>query len=247
MSRNDNNIGPVAAGIVHDFNNILHIIQSYAALIISHPTESNNVVTDAEVIGATVAEGIALVRQLLAVSQKTEIKFDLADINDFLRRTTKSLSSIFPAATVIAAELDARVPMIMFDAHLIYQAMANLYINARDAMPAGGKILVRTRMTSGAALRPCFPKAGAEQYVYISVADTGVGMEAYVRNRVFEPYFTTKEPGQGTGLGLSRVHGIVTEHAGFIAVTSEFGCGSTVHIYLPAPDDHGAGNDATSS
>jgi two-component system, cell cycle sensor histidine kinase and response regulator CckA len=237
----------LAAGIAHDFNNVLNIIQSYAALIMSDPAESNNVVAHAKVIRATVEEGVALVRQLLALGGKTETNFDLADINRFIRRTTNSLISIFPAATVIAAELDPRIPMIMFDAHLIYQAILNLCINARDAMPAGGRILVQTGTTSGAAIRQCFPRARAEQYIYISVADTGIGMETDVRSRVFEPYFTTKERGQGTGLGLSRVHAIVTEHAGFVDVSSEAGCGSTFRIYLPIPGDHVAGDDVGSS
>jgi signal transduction histidine kinase len=226
------NIDAGVAGIAHDFNNVLHIIQSYAALI-SDPTESNNVVAHAEMIRATVEEAAALVRQLLALGGKTETKFDLGNINHFVRCTINSLTSIFPAATVIVAELDTRVPMIMFDAHLIYQAILNLCINARDAMPTGGKILVQTGATSGAELRQCFPQARAEQYIYISVADTGIGMEPEVRSRLFQTYFTTKEPGQGTGLGLSRVHAIVTEHAGFVAASSEPGCGSTFHIYLP--------------
>ena len=229
------NIDAGVAGIAHDFNNVLHIIQSYAGLIMSDPTESNNVVRHAEVIKAAVEEGVALVRQLLAVGRKMETKFALADINDFLRDMTKSLNSIFPATTVIGAELDARVPMIMFDAHLIYQAILNLCINARDAMPAGGKILVQTGTTSGAAIRRRFPRARAEQYIDVSIADTGIGMEAGVRSRVFQPRFTTKEPGQGTGLGLSRVHAIVSEHAGFVEVRSKPGRGSTFHIYLPSP------------
>lgn len=112
-------------------------------------------------------------------------------------------------------------------------------------MPDGGKILLQTRTTLGAVLRQRFPEAIAEQYVQISVADTGVGMKAEVSSRVFESYFTTKKPGQGTGLGLSIVHGIVSEHAGFIEVSSEPGCGSTFHVYLPVPPAE-ATTDATS-
>jgi len=239
------NIGKLAAGIAHDFNNILNVIQAYAALIMSHPAERNKVVEDAEVIRATVEEGVGLARQLLAAGRKTETKFDLADINDVLQRTTNSLTPMFPAKIVFAADLDPRVPMIMIDAGLIYQAILNLCINARDAMPDGGKIHWQTRTILGAVLRQRFPEARAEQYVYISVADTGVGMEADIRSRVFEPYFTTKTPDQGTGLGLSIVHDIVSEHAGFIEVTSEPGCGSTFHIYLPIPGDRAAADDIT--
>lgn len=239
-------IGTLTASVAHDFNNILNVIQAYAALIMSHPAEPSSVIENAEVIRVTVEEGVALTRQLLAVGRKTETKLDFADINDLLRRTTKSLAPMFQANIVIAADLDPRVPMIMIDAGLLYQAILNLCVNAGDAMPHGGKILVQTRTTSGDALRQRFAKATTEQYVYISVADTGVGMETEVRSRVFESYFTTKKPGEGTGLGLSIVHGIVSEHAGFIEVTSEPGCGSTIHIYLPIPGEEAAEVAATS-
>ena len=227
----------MTAGRAHDFNNILNVIQAYAALIMSHPAEPEKVVEEAEVIRVTVEEGTALARQLLEAGRKTETKFELADINDLLQRTTRSLTPLFPASIGITADLDPRVPMIMIDAGFIYQTILNLCINARDAMPDGGKIFLQTRTTLGAALRQRFPEAGAEQYVCIGVADTGVGMEAEVRSRVFESYFTTKTPDQGTGLGLSIVHDIVSEHAGFIEVASEPGCGSTFHIYLPIPGE----------
>jgi two-component system cell cycle sensor histidine kinase/response regulator CckA len=232
-------IGKLAAGIGHDFNNVLNVIRGYAGLIMSHSAEPSSVIDDAEVITATVDQGVVLARQLLAAGRKTEIKLELADINDVLLRTTQSLTPMFSTTTVTAADLDPRVPMIMIDAGLIYQAVLNLCINARDAMPDGGKILWQTRTTSAAVLRQRFPEARAEQYVYISVADTGVGMEADVRSRVFESYFTTKKPGQGTGLGLSLVRDIVSGHGGFIEVTSEPGYGSTFHIYLPIPEDEG--------
>ena len=239
------NVGTLTVGIAHDFNNVLNVIQAHAALIMSDPAEPSNVVEHAEVIRQSVEEGAALARQLLAVGPRTEAKFDLADINDLLQRTTRSLTPLFPATAVIATDLDPRVPMIMIDAGLIYQTLLNLCINARDAMPDGGNILVQTRTTLGAVLRQRFPEAGAEQYVYISVADTGIGMEPDVRSRVFESYFTTKKPGRGTGLGLSIVHGIVSEHAGFIEVTSEPGCGSTFHIYLPISRDEAAADSTT--
>ena len=235
LTKGKADIDMLAAGIAHDFNNVLNVIQACATLIMTSSTEPNNVVEHAEVIRATAREGGALARQLLGTGWKTETKLDLTDINDLLQRTTKSLAPMFPVTTVIAVDLDPRVPMLMIDAGLIYQTILNLCVNARDAMPDGGKILVQTRMSSGAALRRRFAEATAEQYVYICVADTGVGMKAEVRSRVFESYFTTKNANQGTGLGLSIVHGIVTEHGGFIEVTSEPDRGSTFHIYLPVP------------
>lgn len=229
-------VSKLGARIAHDFNNVLHIVQAHAALIMSASAEPN-IVKYAEVIAATVEEGVALARQLFGVGGKPEPKLELANINDVLQRTSQSLSPLFPTTTAIAADLDPHVPLIMIDAGLIYQVILNLCVNARDAMPDGGKILVRSRTIWGDGLRQRFPEATAEQYVCISVADTGVGMEADVRNRVFEAHYTTKKPGQGTGLGLSIVHDIVTEHAGCIEVASEPGCGSTFHIYLPIPGD----------
>lgn len=240
-------ITTLTASVAHDFNNILNVIQAYAALIVNNPTESDDVIKNAEVISATVQEGVALARQLVALRRKTDTKLDSANINDLLQQAIKLFTPIFPPTIVIAADLDAQVPMMMIDAHLVNQAIVNLCMNARDAMPDGGKILLQTRKTSGAALRRRFPEARAEQYVYISVADTGVGMEADVRSRVFESYFTTKKAGEGTGLGLSIVHHIVTEHRGFIEVTSEPGCGATFHIYLPIPGVQAAADPKISS
>jgi len=238
-------IGKLTAGIAHDFNNILNVIQAYAALIMSHPGEKQRVVENAEAIRVTVEEGVALARQLFTAGRKTEAKFELADINDVLLQTIRSLTPLFPATIVIAADLGPRVPMIMIDAGFIYQTILNLCINARDAMPDGGKIVLQTRIIAGVVLCQHFREAGAEQYVYISVADTGLGMEADVRSRVFESYFTTKTPDQGTGLGLSIVHDIVSDHAGFIEVTSEPGCGSTFHIYLPVPGEEATADAIT--
>jgi len=240
LTRRKADVNNVAASIAHDFNNVLNVIQAHATLIMTSPTEPNNVVEHAEVIRATVEEGVALTRQMLAAGRKTETNFELADINGLLQRTIKLLSPMFSTTIVIATDFDPRVPMIMIDAGLIYQIILNLCINAQDAMPDGGKILLQTQTTLGVVLRQRFSKAKAEQYVHISVADTGIGMEADVRSRVFESYFTTKKPDQGTGLGLSIVHGMVSVHAGFVEVTSEPGCGSTFHIYLPIPGDEGA-------
>jgi signal transduction histidine kinase/ActR/RegA family two-component response regulator len=221
------------AGIVHELNNILNVIQAYAELIISHPAEANQVVEDAEVITATIRKGVALARQLLEAERELEPKLELADVNDLLQRMNKLLIPMFPATTVIVADFDPSVPMIMVNAGLINQAILNLCLNARDAMPNGGKLLLQTRLISGTAVRERFPEASAEQYVDVSVGDTGVGMAQEAKQRAFELYFTTKKHGQGSGLGLSIVHDIVTQHTGFVEVTSEPGCGSTFHIYLP--------------
>jgi len=228
-------MGELAASIAHDFNNILSIVQAYAALIVSSPTKPKDVIEHAEVIKETVEKGVMLARQLVGLGRKTETERESANINDLLHRMVKLLTPMFPTTIVIAEDLDACVPMIMIDSGLIHQAILNLCINARDAMPEGGNILLLTRLVPGALLRQRLVQAEAEYYVCISVADTGVGMKAEVRRRVFESYFTSKKSSRGSGLGLTIVYRIVAEHAGFIEATSEPGCGSTFHIYLPVP------------
>jgi len=233
-------IGTLAGGLAHDFSNLLNIIQGYASTIMRHPADRERVIEDVQVIRETVENGAALAQQLLTIARKTEVKFELTDINTLLQRLTKLLTGTFPERLMISLELDPEVPNVKVDANQINQSLLNLCVNARDAMPDGGNLLLRTRIISGAELGRRFHEAKAERYVWISVADTGLGMTEEIESRVFEPFFTTKEPGQGTGLGLSVVYGIVSNQNGFIDVTSEPGRGSTFHIYLPIPNDQAA-------
>jgi signal transduction histidine kinase len=238
-------IGTLAGGLAHDFSNLLNIIQGYASMIMSHPADPDRVMDDVQVIRETVEEGVALAQQLLTITRKTEVKFHLTDINTLLQRLTKLLTGTFPETLMISLELDTEVPNIKVDANQINQALLNLCVNARDAMPDGGNLLLRTRTIYGTELGRRFHEAKAERYVRISVADTGLGMKEEIKSRIFEPFFTTKEPGKGTGLGLSVVYGIVSNQNGFIDVTSEPDRGSTFHIYLPVPKDQAASVETT--
>lgn len=233
-------IGALASGLTHDFNNLLNVIQGYALAIIDHPADAEKVAAAGQAIARTVAQGAALARQLLTVARKSEPKLDPTDLNGLLRGLTKLLSQIFPKEVTLALDLDATIPNVMVDANQINQALLNLCVNARDAMAQGGDVLLRTRTISGADLRGRFPEVKAGRYAWISVADTGVGMEEETRRRVFEPFFTTKDAEHGTGLGLSVTHGIVKNQNGFIEVASAPGRGSTFHIYLPIPEEQTA-------
>jgi signal transduction histidine kinase len=230
-------IGILAGGLAHDVNNLLNIIQGHACAIMTQPADPSTIIEDARFIRETVDDVAALVQQLLTIARKTEVKFNPTDINALLRRLTKLLTGTFPNRIMISLELDPGVPSLQVDANQINQALLNLCINARDAMPDGGNLLLQTRSLSGAELCGRFREIKAERYVSISVADTGLGMTEEIKSRVFEPFFTTKEPGKGTGLGLSVVYGIVSNQKGFIDVTSEPGRGSTFHIYLPVLKD----------
>jgi two-component system cell cycle sensor histidine kinase/response regulator CckA len=237
QSQKIESIGTLASGLTHDFNNLLNIIQAYALAIMRHTTDAEKVAEDVKVIRETVRAGADLVQQLLTVARKSDVKSVPTDINGLLQRLTKMLTETFPKTLTITLEFDPKLPNVKVDANQITQVLLNVCINARDAMPLGGSLLLRSQALSGAELCDRFHQANSERYVCISVADTGSGMEEEIKSRIFEPFFTTKEPGEGTGLGLSVAYDIIRNQDGFIEVTSEPGRGSTFHVYLPIPKD----------
>ena len=214
-------IGTLAGGIAHDMNNILNVISGYASLILQNPGNTEKVAEGLEVIKETVDRGASLVQQLLASARKSELKFEQIHVNGVLEKLHGLLKETFPKTIDVRLELDPALPSVIADSNLLHQAVLNLCLNARDAMPSGGTLQVITRRVAGAALRRIFQDASAKQYTCITVKDTGVGMNAAIQSRIFEPFFTTKQQGEGTGLGLSVVYGIVTNHKGFIDVESD--------------------------
>ena len=232
-------IGTLAGGIAHDFNNLLNVILGYASLLEQSAT-SNQISAGVDVIKETVTRGSSLVRQLLAVARKSETQFERTEINGLLQGLQALLQETFPKTIDVFVRLEPNLPALMADPNQIHQAMLNLCLNSRDAMPEGGELLLKTGTISGIELRKHFQEARQEQYVRISVTDTGHGLDKAIKNRVFEPFFTTKSQGQGSGLGLSVVYGIVTNHSGFIDMASEPGRGTTFDIYLPVPSDAAA-------
>jgi PAS domain S-box-containing protein len=227
-------IGTLAGGIAHDFNNILNIVQGYASLLGKRSADRDQFAESLEAISEAVQRGAGLVRQLLTLGRKTAAHLEPTDANGIIIGLTKLFEEIFPKTIELTLDL-SKVPLVMADANQINQIILNLCINARDAMPQGGKLLLRSDVVSGTELRQRFKEAQEERYLRIRVSDTGIGMDTETRSRIFEPFFTTKEHGQGTGLGLSVVYGIVSNHAGFIDLTSEVDQGTTFDIYLPLP------------
>jgi PAS domain S-box-containing protein len=226
-------IGTLAGGIAHDFNNILGIILGYAQELLDRegedPAERSR---NAGVILSAAERGAKVVKQLLTFARKTGTEHKPLDVNSVVRDTLDILRQIFPKTMNFRLDLDPTLPVIQGDHNQLQQALINICLNARDAMPEGGTLSIRTSRTSAAEIRDRFIEANGN-YIRIDVSDTGAGMNDDIRQRVFEPFFTTKSEKGGTGLGLSVVYGIVQAHRGFIDAESEIGHGTTFKLFLP--------------
>jgi signal transduction histidine kinase/ActR/RegA family two-component response regulator len=225
-------IGTLAGGIAHDFNNILNIIQGYAFIVRAHGVQTKEISESLTVIDETIQRGSALVQQLLTLARKTEVKRGSVDANRLIEGLISLIKQTFPKTIELNSDLARDLPTIMGDENQFGQALLNLCVNARDAMPNGGSLTFRTQSVDGASLQGLGKTKGG-RYVCIEVSDTGVGMDESIRRRIFEPFFTTKGAGHGTGLGLSVVYGIVKNHSGFINVESKPMSGTSFRLYFP--------------
>jgi len=226
-------IGTLASGIAHDFNNILTIIQGYIDLIERGGQDSVKFSQSVDAIKIVTRRGTDLVQQILTFARKTDVQQESVEMNGMVAEVVKLLSEMFPRTIGFTLNLDPHLPPIIANTNQIQQALLNLCVNARDAMPQGGRLTIRSAVARGADLRDHFPEAVEEEYTSIAVSDTGVGMDDETRGRVFEPFFTTKGRGHGTGLGLAVVYGVVQTHRGFIDVESTLGKGTTFTMYFP--------------
>ncbi|HEX9446038.1 MAG TPA: ATP-binding protein, partial [Candidatus Binatia bacterium] len=226
-------LGTLAGGIAHDFNNILNVILGYTLNIPREAGDPEKQAHSVAVIKETVARGVAIVQQLLALGRKNEPQLEPADLNHLLENHAALLHGAFPKTVAVALRPAPGLPPVAVDTNRLNQAILNLSVNARDAMGGAGTLTLGTESIDGARLRRRFPEARAGSYVCIAVADTGPGMESAVRERIFEPFFTTKGQGEGSGLGLTVVYGVAKDHDGFIDVESEPGRGTTFRLYLP--------------
>jgi PAS domain S-box-containing protein len=229
-------LGTLAGGIAHDFNNILGIILGYASMLESGQVESSKLRWNANAITKAVKRGGALVQQILTFAKKKDILFETVKVNATVNELVRLARETFPKTTGFSLDLEEKLPYIKADHSQIHQALLNLYVNARDAMPGGGVISIKTATISGIKLQNKFPAANYQNYVLISLSDQGVGMDKETLSRIFEPFFTTKKHGKGTGLGLAVVYGVVTSHNGFVDVQSEQDVGTTFQLYFPAAE-----------
>jgi len=234
-------IGKLAGGIAHDFNNILTVINGYSELMLIKADPKSSSYNELEQINMAGKRAANLTNQLLAFSRKQVIKPVKINLNDLVSNSEKMLRRLIGEDILLQTILDPQLGNLMADPGQIDQIIINLAVNARDALPKGGSLTIKTQEANVDATQiiPEFEvKPG--KYCSLIVSDNGIGMDADTRRQIFEPFFTSKKIGEGTGLGLSTVFGIVKQNNGFIRVESEPGQGSVFHIYLPciegAPD-----------
>jgi signal transduction histidine kinase/ActR/RegA family two-component response regulator len=226
-------VGRLAGGVAHDFNNLLTAIIGYAELIATRTTSNTLAKQNAELIRKAGEQAAALTRQLLAFSRKQILQPKVLDLNSLVVEMEKLLRRVIGERFDLQSHPNAANGRVKADPSQLEQVVLNLGVNARDAMPRGGKLIITTENVR-------LDKTTAPQlsvvpgdYVMLSVTDTGAGMDEDTKSHIFEPFFTTKGPGKGTGLGLATVYGIVRQTGGGISVQSELGKGSTFRIYLP--------------
>jgi two-component system, cell cycle sensor histidine kinase and response regulator CckA len=229
-------VGQFAAGVAHDFNNILTIIQGYSSLVLSLEQLPDEVAEPLKLITAASERAANLTRQLLTFSRKQILHPVPVNLNEIISGAANMLRRLLGDHIAVQFNFSPNLPPIRGEAGLIEQVLMNLALNARDAMPKGGKLTISTRavaVTPEAARKKSDARPG--KVACLSVSDTGCGMDAVVLSKIFDPFFSTK--GGGTGLGLAIVYGIVRQHQGWLEVDSQIDCGATFNVFFPITDE----------
>lgn len=237
QSQKMESVGQLAAGVAHDFNNMLTIIQGHSGMLLTRDGLPADTKEPVQAIAFAAERAAGLTRQLLMFSRKSVMQRKVLDLPQVVADMSKLLQRLVGEAVRIQLDCADDSPPVSADMGMLEQVLMNLVVNARDAMPKGGKITIGVRArTFDPEYTGSHPEARPGKFARIYVSDTGTGMDAETLKRIFEPFFTTKEVGKGTGLGLATVYGIVKQHNGWVDVTSEPGAGSRFDIYLPASD-----------
>jgi two-component system, cell cycle sensor histidine kinase and response regulator CckA len=227
-------VGQLAGGIAHDFNNVLSAIMMANDFLLNAHKPTDPSFQDIMQIKQNATRAATLVRQLLAFSRRQTLRPQVLDLGDALSDLTMLLRRLIGEKVKLDLVHGRDLWPIKVDVSQFEQVIVNLAVNARDAMPDGGKLTVKTaNVTTDEAAQMSYKGMPAADYVRIDISDTGTGIPADIVDKIFEPFFSTKEVGKGTGLGLSTVYGIVKQTGGFIYVDSEAGKGTSFHIFLP--------------
>jgi signal transduction histidine kinase/CheY-like chemotaxis protein len=231
-------IGTLAGGIAHDFNNILGAVLGNATLLRQEIGPDHPGLVNVDEIQRAGLRARELVRQILAFSRKQAAELQVQPLAPIVVETHKLLRATLPTRVTLETELPEASPHVLADSTQIQQVLMNLCTNAWHALPDGSRPigigLLEVLLDQGSADLAALGTLPPGRYAHLWVSDTGVGMDAATRERIFEPFFTTKPVGQGTGLGLSVVHGIVVSHGGGIRVDTQPGIGTTFDLYIPA-------------
>ena len=227
-------VGQLAGGIAHDFNNVLSAIMMATDFLLNAHRPTDPSFQDIMQIKQNANRVASLVRQLLAFSRRQTMRPQVLDLGEVLSDLTMLLRRLIGEKVTLEVTHGRDLWPVMVDLSQFEQVIVNLAVNARDAMPDGGKLTVRTaNVTAEACARYAYQGLPPADYVLIEVSDTGTGIPPEIIDKIFEPFFSTKEVGKGTGLGLSTVYGIIKQTDGFIFLDSEVGKGTTFRIFLP--------------
>jgi CheY-like chemotaxis protein len=230
-------VGRLAGGVAHDFNNLLMVINGYTEVLLEQLEKASPMHHKVQSIQQAADRAATLTRQLLAFSRKQLLELKVIDVNTVIGDMERLLRPLIGENIELVTRLSTQTGHTRADAGQLEQVIMNLVVNAKDAMPEGGKLTVQS---SDVTVRQNFSAHRFIQpgrYAVISVADTGHGMDTETQSRIFEPFFTTKEKGKGTGLGLSTVYGIVKQSSGYVFAESELGAGTTFYVYLPRVEE----------
>ncbi|MDD8017518.1 MAG: PAS domain S-box protein [Bacteroidota bacterium] len=226
-------IGTLAGGIAHDFNNLLAMILGTAELLKFKAADNPSIISYIKKIIDASERGASISRQLLLFARPEQAELKPLSIAGVVEEVHDFLNHFFPKNITLSCVIDEKLAIIMGDSGHVHQAIVNLALNAKDAMPNGGALTLGLHVVKGTVVRKRIPAAENREYIAVTIRDTGVGMDEEVRGRIFEPFFSTKARGKGTGLGLAIVHGIVTLHHGFVDVETEKGKGTSFALYFP--------------
>ena len=228
-------ISTLSNGIAHDFNNILTIILGHASLLTLEHENPGRVLEISGTVTEAARRGSEIVQQLLAFARKSDGHVAPADLNRYIEAHLNALREKLPHQVDLTFEPTGDLPNILMDAGQLDRILMNLVANSVDAMTTGGRITLSTKLVTAQELPELLPELASENYVCLTVADTGKGIDSTTREHVFEPFFTTKERGRGTGLGLPVVYGLMQAHHGYVDVKSEIDRGTAISLFFPVP------------